>query len=105
DQGPAEGGHRGRDRARPRAAACHGAPLGGGVARGHGEEAGDGGEGIHDEEDRREDEQQLFEERDHSATCTTRSLPARFASYIACSARRSSSSTPLAETGAEPKHV
>src|SRR5439155_19410738 len=63
----------------------------------------DGGEGVNDEEDRREDEQQFLEKRDHSATCTTRSFPARFASYIASSARRSSSSTPRSAPSEETR--
>src|SRR6267378_3401122 len=107
NEAAAQGERRQRDGARP------GAPLGhepaylGWVPGRHGEERRNRGEGIDDEQDRREDEEQVLEHPErvaHIATCTTRSLPARFAAYIVWSALRSSSSVPASvpETATTP---
>src|SRR5256884_1822947 len=107
DQAAAQGEGRQGDGAGP------GAPLGhltthiGRVPSRHGEERRHRGERIDDEQDRREDEEQILERPQrvaHIATCTTRSLPARFAAYIAWSALRSSPSVPASvpETATTP---
>src|SRR3989442_661391 len=92
DEAAAEGEQGEGDGARPRAAAGEHAPHRGAVPLRHGEEAGDDGEGIDDEEDRGEDEQQLLVP--HIATFTAWSFPLLLASYIARSALCSTSSGP-----------
>src|SRR5438093_618739 len=70
----------------PGAAAGHRPAHLGWVPRRHGEERRNRRQGIDDEQDRREDEEQVLERPErvaHIATCTTRSLPARFAAYMA----------------------
>src|SRR2546430_15894638 len=95
------------DAARPGAPLGHEAARVRWVPRGHGEERRNGGEGIDNEQDRREDEEQVLQRPQglaHIATCTTRSLPARFAAYMAWSALRSNSSVPASvpETATTP---
>src|SRR2546426_11114207 len=95
------------DAARPGAPLGHEAARVRWVPRGQGEERRNGGEGIDNEQDRREDEKQVLQRPQglaHIATCTTRSLPARFAAYMAWSALRSNSSVPASvpETATTP---
>src|SRR2546430_16884502 len=97
DEAATQSERRQGDAARPGAPLGHEAARLRWVPRGHGEERRNGGEGIDNEQDRCEDEKQLLQCPQglaHIATCTTRSLPARFAAYMAWSALRSNSSVP-----------
>src|SRR6267378_7236083 len=78
-----------RNGAGPRTAPCEHAPLLGRVAHGHRQERGDDREWIHDEQDRREDQDQLDRPLSHRAVPPTR--PARMRRIFAVGAATSRS--------------